>query len=264
MLMADKWAGVVSAIDGAERLIGAVGVSVVSPEGDRFAHNGTRPFVAASTVKIAVMIELFRQVDAGLLTLESVHTVSPNEKADGSGVIAHLHDGIGYTLADLAYLMMSISDNTATNVLIDLVGMARVNATLRDLGAHGSTLGRKMRGQRVAEDEKENWAVPDEYAALIGALLENWPASPASCSRMLELLEAQQNDRRIARHLSRENRPRWGSKTGSLPGIINDVGYIMTDRGPLVLAVFCEGAMDAHAGEQIIGDIAKAALDSCK
>ena len=259
MPMTDFWSGVTGAIARAEATGAVIGVSAVSPDGERFAHNGQRRFVAASTVKIAIMIELFRQLDAGRLSLDLVHALKREEKADGSGIIAHLHDGIAFTLADLAYLMMSISDNTATNLLIDHVGMDQVNATLRDLGASGSTLGRRMRGGRVVDGEAENWALPDEYVAMIAALLENRAASPGSCARMLGLLETQQNDRRISRHLPRENRPRWGSKTGSLPGVVNDVGFVMTDRGPLVLAVFCEG-IDPHAGEQVIGDIAQAAL----
>jgi len=80
---------------------------------------------------------------------------------------------------------------------------------------------------------------------------------------MLVLMEQQQNDRRIARHLPQVHRPRWGSKTGSLPGVVNDVGFIVNDRGPLVVAVFCERLADAHTGEQMVGNIAQAALSRC-
>jgi beta-lactamase class A len=117
-----------------------------------------------------------------------------------------------------------------------------------------------MRGGLLREGEQENWAVPNDYATAVAALLEDRAASAASCSQMLALMEKQQNDRRIARHLTKANRPRWGSKTGSLPGVVNDVGFVMTSAGPLILAVFCEGLADAHAGEQLIGDITKAAL----
>jgi hypothetical protein len=138
--------------------------------------------------------------------------------------------------------------------------MARVNATMQDLGMADSTLSRRMRGQHAEGMEVENWAVPDEYAPVIAALLQGRAASAESCRRMVALLEQQQNGRRIARHLPQGARPRWGSKTGSLPGVCNDVGFVMTQRGPLILAVFCEGMADAHAGEQIIGDVARAAL----
>jgi beta-lactamase class A len=206
------------------------------------------------------MIELFRQIDAGTQSLDHRHTLRPEDKATGGGIILHLHDGIEFTLGDLAYLMMSISDNTATNILIEQVGMAQVNATMRRLGMANSTLGRKMRGRAVLDSEQENWAVPNDYATVIAALLGNRAASAAACAQMVALLEKQQNDRRIARHLPRVDRPRWGSKTGSLPGVVNDVGFVMTARGPLILAVYCERPADPLAGEAIIGEISRAAL----
>ena len=204
----------------------------------RFSHNGARRFIAASTVKIAIMIELFRQVDAGRLSLEAGYRLRPGDKASGSGVVGQLHDGIEFTLADLAFLMMSISDNSATNILIDQIGQDRVNATMQGLGMVGSMLSRRMRGSHVDPGEQENWAVPDDYARAIGALFDGSAASARSCAAMLALLEAQQNDRRIARYLPRTDRPCWGSKTGSLPGVANDVGFVMTASGPLIMAVF--------------------------
>jgi len=177
-------------------------------------------------------------------------------------VIPHLHEGIEFTVGDLAYLMMSISDNTATNILIDRVGMARVNATMQSLGMTNSMLGRIMRGRPVLAGEQENWATPNDYAGAIAALLENRAASPDGCAQMLALLEKQQNDRRIARHLPRVDRPRWGSKTGSLPGVVNDVGFVMTARGPVIISVYCEQLADPNLGEQIVGDVSRAALKS--
>ena len=237
-----------------------VGVSAVSASGERFSHNADRRFVAASTVKIAIMVELFRQIDAGVLSLDTLYRLRPADKVTGSGVVARLHDGLDLTLGDLAFLMMSISDNSSTNILIDHVGKDRVNSTMRDLGMAGSTLGRRMRGTHVDPGEEENWAVPDDYARVIGAVLDSSAASTGSCVQMLALLEAQQNDRRIARHLPRANRPRWGSKTGSLPGVTNDVGFVMTGRGPIIIAVFSENVPDPNDGERIIGGISQALL----
>lgn len=260
MAAGTSWTGVTETIARAEATGATIGFAAISPTGDRFSHNGDRRFVAASTVKISIMIELFRKIDAGKLSLDQRHKLQPADKSTGGGVILHLHDGIEFTLGDLVYLMMSISDNTATNVLIDYTGMAEVNAAMRSLGMANSVLGRKMRGRPVLADEQENWAVPNEYATAIEALLGNRAASSSSCAQMIALLEKQQNDRRIARHLPKKDGPRWGTKTGSLPGVVNDVGFIMTAKGPLILSIYCEKPVDPLAGEQIIGDIAKAAL----
>ena len=261
MPLPSGWTGIARTIASAEEMGAVVGVCAVSADGEPFSHNGDRRFVAASTVKIPIMIELFRQIDAGSQSLDARHELRPQDKCAGSGIVAQLHDGIELTLGDLAYLMISISDNSATNILIDRVGIEQVNATMRELGRRGSTLGRKMRGRHVLAGEQENWAAPNDYARGGAAVLDDRAASPAACARMLALMEQQQNGRRIARHLPQTDRPRWGSKTGSLPGVVNDVGFIMTARGPVILAAFCERLPDAHVGERIIGDIARAALD---
>lgn len=256
------WPMLATTIAKAEQAGAILGVCVLAPDGTRFAHHGTRRFVAASTVKIAIMAELFRRIDAGAVQLEQTHRMRAEDKADGSGVLARLHTGLELTLGDLAYLMMSISDNSATNMLIERLGMAAVNTTMQALGMRQSLLGRKMRGALRNEGEQENWAVPEEYAALIAAILNGQAASAASCAAMQALLESQQNERRLARHLPQQDRPRWGSKTGSLPGICNDVGFVLTPAGPLILAVFCENPPDPHEGEAIIGAVAQAAMAS--
>jgi len=253
------WTGLSTAIAAAERAGCTLGVAATAPNGSRFAHNGDRRFVAASTVKIAIMVELFRRIDAGTDALDQRHVLHEDDKSTGGGVVKELHAGIEFTVADLVYLMMAISDNSTTNILIDRVGQAEVNATMQRLGMKGSTLGRKMRGRPVLDTEQENWSVPNEYADLIAAIFANQAASPASCAAMVALLEKQANDRRIARHLPKTDRPRWGTKTGSLTGVVNDVGFIMTPSGPLFLAIFCEIA-DPHAGEAVVGDVARAAL----
>ncbi len=254
------WSAVSASIASAEATGATVGVAVISPAGGRFQHNGARRFAAASTVKIAIMIELFRRIDAGTLDLAQRHSLTEADRAGGSGVLAHLGAGIAPSIGDLAYLMMSISDNTATNLLIDRVGIPAVNATMRSLGMAESVLGRPMRGRLALPGEQENWALPGEYAEMIAAILSNRAASAAACAQMLGLLEKQQNDRRIARYLPRQDRPRWGSKTGSNTGVVNDVGYIFTKAGPLVVAVFVENPTDPLAGEQIIGEIARSAI----
>lgn len=236
-----------------------LGVAIGRPGGPHFSHNGARSFKAASTVKIAVMIELFRQIDAGMLSLDQHRASTAADHTNGSGVIMHLRPGLNFTLYDLAYLMMSISDNSATNMLIGVVGMDAVNATMRRMGLAHSVLGHLMAGRPGLPEEIENTAVPDEYLRMMEQIMTHEAASAPACEQMIALLEKQQNNRRIARFLPRPNGPRWGTKTGSLPGVVNDVGFVMTETGPLCLAIFCENC-DALAGEETVGLIAQAAL----
>jgi beta-lactamase class A len=259
MTAAIDWSGVSDVIAKAEATGALLGVAITAPSGQRFSHHGDRRFIAASTIKTAIMIALFREIDAGTRTIGDLHTLTEADKSTGSGVVMHLHAGLVFTLNDLVYLMMSISDNSATNILIELVGMEQVNAVMRDLVMPHSSLGRLMRGRPVLPDENENWSVPDEFAVMVTALLEHRAASPGSCEAMLAMLEKQQNDRRIARYLPRQDRPRWGSKTGSLPGVVNDAGFVMTASGPVVVSVFC-AKVEPLDGEEMIGSVTRAAL----
>lgn len=237
---------------------GAVGVAVITAGGEPFGFRAERRFVAASTVKIPIMVEIYRQIDRGERSLSDPYVLHHEAKAPGSGILLHLHDGITLTLNDLIYLMISTSDNTATNVLIEMAGMAQVNATMRELGMTDSVLGRPMRGRLALPDEAENWATPRDYARAVQAILSHEAASAGSCEQMLAMLAKQQNPRRLARFLP-EGVP-WGSKTGSVPGVTNDAGYILGEQGPLIIAVYCEQLADQHTGEQVIGEISRAAM----
>jgi beta-lactamase class A len=258
-LMQPDWSALEHIVSAAEQR-GVVGVSLSGPHDARWCHNGGRAFRAASTVKIPLMIEVMRGVDRGDWALADRQTVNAADKARGSGVLTQLHDGLEVTLADLLYLTISISDNTATNLLIQRAGMPAVNATMRELGMRGSNLGREMKGRPALAGETENMATPDDYARVTQAILEQRAASPSACDTMIALLEQQQNARRIARYLPDDDTLRWGSKTGSINGVTNDVGFVSGPAGTLVIAVFCEAFPDQHEGEQVIGDITRAAL----
>lgn len=239
---------------------GIIGIAARASDGRCWSHNGGRQFKAASTVKIPLMTEIYRQIDRGERRLDERHTLLATDKAAGSGVLLHLHDGIELTVEDLVYLTISISDNTSTNLLIDLAGMDAVNATMRELGMTNSTLARKMKGRPAIEGEEENLATPDDYVAVVEAILDGHAASSDSCERMTTMLTRQQNARRIARYLPERGDVRWGSKTGSIAGVTNDVGFIEAPAGRMVLAVFCEGFPDQHDGEFAIGELSRAAL----
>ena len=255
------WGAVEAAVRNAEQY-GTVGVTAIGPDGERWSHNGDRAFRAASTVKIPLMIEIYRMVDRGELSLDDMHTLREDEKARGSGVMLHLHDGIQMTINDLVYLMISISDNTATNLLIRKAGMDAVNATIAELGMTGSNLSREMKGRPAVEGEQENWATADDYALVIQKILDDEAASAESCEAMVAMLETQQNSRRISRYLPESDDIRFGSKTGSIKGVTNDAGFVITPQGRAIVSVYCEGFPDQHLGEAAIGDIARAVFEA--
>jgi beta-lactamase class A len=251
---------VAALIRDAEAAGGVVGVAVQGDAGELFTHNGARRFRAASTIKVPIMIEAYRQIERGALSLDDRYTLRDEDRIPGSGVLAHLHAGLDLTLADLLSLMIAVSDNTATNLVIDRVGLDAVNETMQSLGMRDSVLGRRMLGRLPAEGEPENWATPRDFALAIQAIAAGEAAAPESCARMLETLEQQGEIRRISRFLTTQPEVRWGTKPGDLPGVINDVGFVGSERGTLSMAIFCENLPDLDAAERTIGLIARAAL----
>lgn len=255
------WTPVEETVKEAERQ-GKVGVHVMAPDGSTWGHRENEQFKAASTVKIPLMVEIYRKIDREELGLDDVHTLLRSERARGSGVLLHMHSGLQVTIGDLLYLMMSISDNTATNLLIDYAGMDAVNETIRDLGMTGSNLGRPMLGRPAIEGEIENLATPADYTLVVQKILNGQAASKGACDNMVATLEKQQNARRIGRHVPEKEGYRWGTKTGSIEGVTNDVGFVITPAGTMIIAVFCAGLPDQITGEQVIADVTKAAMEA--
>jgi beta-lactamase class A len=103
--------------------------------GERFAINENVVFSQASAIKIAILMEVCKQAHDGKFQLTDLRRIEEKDKAAGSGVLVELGDGtVQLSIHDLCVLMILVSDNTATNILIDLVGMNNMNQTLAALG----------------------------------------------------------------------------------------------------------------------------------
>ena len=118
---------------------------------------------------------VFRAIDAGRLQLDDTRVLQASDKVGGSGVLRELHTGLSLTLHDLAHLMIAISDNTASNMLIDAAGLDAVNASLRDLGAANTVLGRRFLGRASQPGEPENLTTTADLALLLRAILTTRP-----------------------------------------------------------------------------------------
>ncbi len=172
---------------------GVMGISVVDlTSGERFGVHDTLTFPTASTIKVPILIALHAQAERGRLDLAERAVLRGADRTAGSGILQALGDGTSaLSLGDLATLMIVISDNTATNMLIDRVGMETVNATIRSLGLVKTTLRRKMiRPAEMARGE-ENVSTPREAAMLMARIARcELPVTRARCDEIRRLLEA--------------------------------------------------------------------------
>ena len=175
---------------------GVVGVVVQDlSTGERFAVNDSLSFPQASAIKVAILLELLRQADAGALSLADRIDVRTAQQVGGSGVLGHFADGgSALSLHDLAVLMIVLSDNTATNLLIERVGMPSVNRTLDGLGLSEIRLRRPMIRPAESARGNENVASPRAAASLMARLGRcELPLSRRACDEMRRILELPKN-----------------------------------------------------------------------
>jgi beta-lactamase class A len=223
-----------------------------------WAHDADVQQLAASTIKIAVLIAVFRAIDAGRLQLDDTRVLQASDKVGGSGVLRELHTGLSLTLHDLAHLMIAISDNTASNMLIDAAGLDAVNATLCDLGATNTALGRRFLGRASQPGEPENLTTTADLALLLRAILNNQAASQPSCAAMLGYLRGQEHRQRLARFLPPGLT--FAGKTGTLPGLALDAGILFAPSEPLVVVASATQLPADYVADEPMGRLAQAAL----
>src|SRR3954447_3416793 len=156
-------------------LDGVMGLAVKDlTSGEAFFIHGDEIMPQASSIKIAVLANLYLQAQQGKLKLTDEYVVRKEDLVDGSDIMLGLTPGVTrLTNRDLATMMVAVSDNAATNVLIDRVGMENVNAMLASVGLKQTLLRRKMMDLNAAREGRENVATPREMMALLEAIYRN-------------------------------------------------------------------------------------------
>jgi len=202
---------------------GEMGIAAIDLRSrETIAVNADMRFPTASTIKSAVMIEAWQRVEDGRLSMDTVIPLKEADKVGGSGILRGLHDGIAPTVADLIHLMIVLSDNTATNLLIDTLGTAQINARLETYGLHHTKLFRPtFRDGRpdVLPDLERQYGLgmttPREMAMLMAAIADGKAVSRTASDAMLATLRRQQDRAMIARDLPTAGGVQVGNKTGT-------------------------------------------------
>ena len=227
------------------------GIYIKSLEtGEEVGINADAVMDTMSVIKVPLLVEAFRQMDAGTLQLTDPIEMKSADKRSGTGVLRTLDDGLRITFKDALTLMIIQSDNTATDMVFARVGgPARVTQAMRELGletitATGTTFDWFRALGAAGDRERFHWEGKTPFglasARDLGRLLEkiarNEAARPAACAEMLRILRAQQMNTRIPKYLTGAATPH---KTGDFPPYIaNDVGLIETPRARVVVVFF--------------------------
>jgi beta-lactamase class A len=187
---------------------GVVGYSVIDLEtGARISRRGDETFSTASLIKVPILVTVYDLVAKGQLSLDDPLTVLKIDQVPGSGIIQFLHNGTVLTVHDAAWLMSTISDNTATNLLLDRIIIRRVWAKMDSLGLQHTRVHSKsfLRNSSVAMDSSVKYGfgvtTPNEMAHLFELMARGKAVSPASDSAMLDILEHNNTDFMLQRYV---------------------------------------------------------------
>jgi beta-lactamase class A len=215
---------------------GVMGIFVKDlTSGQTFAVNADTIFPQASSIKIPLLIELMRQAQSGKIDLRTRVEIHRAGLVGGSGVLQFFSDGgSSLSIHDLAVLMVVLSDNSATNLLIDRVGMDNVNSMLDGLGLHSTRLARKMMDIPAEQAGRENRSTPREMATLLEQLYAGKLLDAEHTKATLEILEYPKDSPLRA---GLPDTITVAEKPGSLNGAQCDSGVVFLDGRPYVISV---------------------------
>jgi beta-lactamase class A len=239
-------------------LDGVLGVAILDlGTGKKFLLHADEVFPQASSIKVAVLAELFRQAQAGKLKLTDLYTVQASDLVPDSDIMGGLTPGVTrITLRDLATLMVAVSDNSATNVLIDRVGMENVNALMDLLGLAHTRLRRKMMDLKAASEGRENVSTPGEMMTLLEDLYRGKVLNKEMTDDFFKVLSTHKSSfipRDLPEGLKIANKP------GELEGVRNDSGVVFVENRPYVICVMTTYLRRERDGEEAITRISGAA-----
>jgi beta-lactamase class A len=244
----------------ASQFDGAMGVAIKDlTTGEEILVNEHLTFPTGSSIKIPVLIELHKQASIGKYKLADLRRVERKDQIGGSGVIVNFGDGTSQlSLRDLAVLMIVLSDNTATNMLIDQTGMANVNHTLDELGLKGIRLRRKMIDTAASARGDENIATPAEAMRLMEKLYRGEVVSRSLSDDVLATLKLRKNSpipRLLPANVSIANKP------GGIEGVACDWAIVYVPNRPFAISVMTNYNGENSGADEAIARVAKLAYD---
>lgn len=222
--------------------------------GETLSHHADEAYMSASVIKLFILAEAERRVAEGSLDKDMLFTVHKKDCVPSCGALTYLHEGAQVTVEDMYTLMIILSDNSATNFMIDLLGIDAVNAFIRSLGYEKTVLRRKMYDWESAKNGRQNYIAPAEVGDLLERMYRGTLVSPEASADMIRIMLDQQINHKIPFYL--ENLPEpvaVAHKTGEDDGITHDAGIVYAPE-PFVVA-FSGNETDVPTFARAIADI---------
>jgi beta-lactamase class A len=238
---------------------GNIGVVLKDLQRDQWIcdFGGGHQISSASIIKILIMVEAMKQVDEGRFELEQEINIAAKDKVP-HGILYDLTTKT-FTYLDLVMLMIIVSDNTATNVLIDLLGFDKINQSARTLGLEKTVLERKMMDSEAIKRGKQNKTTPRDMVCLLESIYRKKILKPELCELMLDMMKRQKDLGMLKRYLPEDLSV--AHKTGDLLNLNHDIGIFYLPKHTYLLGVFISEAESNLAAKQIIGKVSKCIYD---
>jgi beta-lactamase class A len=207
----------------------------------------------ASSIKIAVLANLYLQAQQGKLKLTDEYVVRKEDLVDGSDIMLGLTPGVTrLTLRDLATMMVAVSDNSATNVLIQRVGLENINAMLESLGLHTTRLRRQMMDLKAASEGRENISTPREMMTLLETIYRGKLLNKEMTADFLKMLSTHKESSLLQ---GLPDDAVAANKPGELEAVRNDSGIVLLKNRPYILCVMTTYLKDEKEGSAAIRKI---------
>lgn len=220
-------------------------------KGNIIEINADEEFETASSIKTFILVDLFRQVHEGKKDLSEKLKYTEGNFVEGSGILRSLDYGVELTVKDYAILMIIVSDNIATNIMIDYLGMKNINNTLIDLGFKNTVLHNKIDFEKHS---KLGTTTPREYGLIFEKICKEELWSPEASREMLKIFKEQNYNSMLTRALPQyfldsentgdEELIYTASKSGSMDASRNDGGIVSTPYGKYVVALYTKNYKD--------------------
>jgi beta-lactamase class A len=251
--------------------------------GREFALGADTKVRTASTIKLPILCALESLVATGKVRWDERIVLKPDDKVTGSGVVGNLDDGTDLTVRNLATLMIIVSDNTATNLILDRITADAVNDYLDTIGLPLTRSNRKVRGDGTKLKEPTGWSkagqleenskyglgvtTPREMVRLLEMLEQGKIVSPDASKDILEIMKMQQVRDGIGRHAPDDLV--IASKSGSLDALRSDVGIVYTPTGPVAMAITVDDMpvtdySPDNIGDKLIWEVGQALIDGLR
>jgi len=237
-----------------QHLDGVMGVAIEDlTTGEHYFLHEDEVFAQASSIKITVLANLYLQAQQGKLKLTDLYTVQSSDLVPDSDIMNGLTPGVTrITLRDLATMMVAVSDNAATNVLIDKLGMQNVNAMLDSLSLAHTRLRRKMMDLEAAKQGRENISTPREMMTLLDTIYHGKLLNKESTEDFFKMLSTNKSSfipRELPAGLKVANKP------GELEAVRNDSGIVFVEGRPYVICAMTAFLRNERDGEDAISRV---------